>query len=137
MKYTPDENLIDVHICTYLMLAIKDVVDSDKTDFDYFEKTLPYKEDILKYFNRRSIHMLPVYYKSIYDIPKESQENMMQEYKRQNRDYTGVSYYGVFMSTENFFHYIELIYSSGYRSPKDKDVDGVFFRADVNEVKSR
>lgn len=123
IKYTPEEKFLNLHICNYLILSLKAIViDKTKEDIEYFEKTLQYKDEILKYFNED--HYIPLIqeYKSFYDLPKSVQEDVIAEHKKYNIDgYITASFYSTLNLGNDFLDYLELIYSNNYISPNDSD----------------
>lgn len=134
MKYTSEEDLIYISICQYLMLSIRTIViDGSQEDIKYFEKTLQYKDKILKYFSEHDNMFLMHTYKSFYDLPVPIQEDMIMEYKKHNSSgYITASFSATFNLGKDFLDYLKLIYLKGYISPND--FDGFLFENNFLEI---
>jgi len=125
MKYTPEEELSYLDMCYYIVTTLKEIgIDNKKEDMEYFEKTFPYKDEILKYFSEKdTLFTLYCNYKSFYDLPKQSQEDAIEEYKNHNSTaYITASYSAQIELGEYFLNYLELIYKGNYISPSEYDL---------------
>lgn len=124
MKYTPDEELFAMYICYYIFLTLKEIaIDNRIEGIKYFEKTLQYKDEILEYFSENNLFFLVCNYKSFYDLPKQTQEDGIKEYKSlNNTSYITASFSAEIELGEYFLSYLELIYADGYISPSDYDL---------------
>ena len=124
MKYTPEEELLAIDICYYIVLTLKEIaIDNRKESIEYFEKTLQYKDEILEHFRKSFDFPFYCNYKSFYDLPKQSQEDGIKEYKSlNNTSYITASFSAEIELGEYFLNYLELIYTDGYISPSDYDL---------------
>ena len=62
MKNKPDTELSCVHIADYLMLSIIAIIlDEKKQNIEYFSKTIPYKEEVFKYFKELNFQFTYTY----------------------------------------------------------------------------
>lgn len=134
LKNKPKENLMHISICYYLILSIRSIViDGSQEDIKYFEKTLQYKDEILKFFSERDDMFLMHNYKSFYDLPEAIQEDMIMEYeKHDSMGYLTASFSATFNLGKDFLDYLKLIYLKGYVSPSD--FDGSLFENNFLEL---
>lgn len=134
IKNKPEKDLMYINICYYLMLSIRAIViDGSQKDIKYFEKTLHYKDEILKYFAEHDNMFLMHNYKSFYDLPKPVQEDMIIEYKKHHSTgYLTASFSATFHLGKDFLDYLKLIYLKGYVSPND--FDGLLFENNFLEI---
>ena len=133
MKYIPTEELLYPSICNYLFLTLWAIdIDKSENKIEYFDKTLPYKNDILQGFSERNFTFYNTY-KSFYDLPKIVQDGLVEYCKeRAYTDYELSSYRAELKLENNFLDYLELIYKTGYMSPDD--FDGEIFIIEYMEI---
>ncbi len=134
MKNQPEEDLTYINICQYLMLSIRTIaIDGEQKDIKYFEKTLQYKDEILKYFSEYNNRFLMHNYNSFYDLPKPIQEDMIIEYEKHNSTgYITASFSATFHLGKDFLDYLKLIYLKDYIPPND--FDGFLFENEFLEI---
>jgi len=128
MKHTDKENLYYFDIVQYFKLTIYAIeVTKNRTDIEYFEKTVAYKDKILEYLKSNiSMPILELYkdYSSCTELPYSLQDGLLREYDKINSDnYFTASYSGIFTLEYGFIKYLENVYAKGYSSPNNFDFE--------------
>jgi hypothetical protein len=132
MKYTPEEELIDIYVLYYLMFSLKAIeIDKRKNEIEYLSKTLPYKKKILQDYHL--ISTITYTYKSFYNLPETAQSALVTYCEeRSYTDYMFSSYRAELELGSDFQNYLELIYETGYISPDD--FDGEILKVEYMEI---